>query len=233
MKKRTQSLFIQARTGSTRLPGKVLKPLMDKTLLEQVVDRFLCSKMRFNAVAVLISRSSYSEIKKVLTPYLKKGKIVLYAGSEQDVLSRYYEAWKLFRGDIIIRATADNPLVSIEYVEKAIDLHLIQSNDLTHYLELPLGSGVEVIDYRALASAFYKATTPYQKEHVTPYIYEHPEQFKIGEPLATGIMNAPDIRLTIDTQEDLEYVQSLFKKYYSEKNDMNLDEIIRYIRSEE
>ncbi len=133
-------------------------------------------------------------------------------GSGDDVLGRYAQAARTFNSDVIVRVTADNPLVDPVEIDRLIDTLQREQLDYTsnHAADMPLGSGAEVCTRSALEHAAKEARDPYEREHVTPYIYRHPELFKqrTVEPIAKHPF-AASARLTIDTMEDMNSVRAL------------------------
>jgi spore coat polysaccharide biosynthesis protein SpsF len=127
------------------------------------------------------------------------------------VLDRYFEAANHFDLQTIVRATADNPLVDPEEVERLIDLHKKSRADYTHaFAELPIGVGAECFSLDALERSWKEGNQPNHREHVNEYIQEHPELFHIEELDVPPEKTAPQLRLTVDTQEDFERVTKIY-----------------------
>ncbi len=223
-------IFIQARIGSRRLPKKILRALGPKTLIELVVDRFRKIKHIVRDIYILTNQESYSYLQTLFRDSLD---ITLFLGSEENVLDRFYWANQKFKKDVIIRATGDNPFVSMGHVISALQHHKKHCADLTHYLKLPLGSGVEIISESALNSAYAHAHKDYQQEHVTPYIYENKDQFNVIELQASGIYDRSEIRITVDEEKDFRVVEKIVQKLYKSGNDFPLATIINAWDEEE
>jgi spore coat polysaccharide biosynthesis protein SpsF len=149
-----------------------------------------------------------------------------------NVLERYYLAARQYGSAIIIRATGDNPLVCPEFLDKTLEYHEDAGSDLTHFLGIPLGTGVEVIGRDALNSAYKNANHPYDLEHVTPFIYKNRDSFKVFEPLSKGLYYAPDIRVTVDTPEDLSHIRQIFD-YFRNKAFISMEDIVSYHKNHE
>jgi spore coat polysaccharide biosynthesis protein SpsF len=216
-------VIIQARLDSTRLPRKVIIPIGKKPLIAHIVERLTLSKYTRNII-IATTEDSLITIKAALKDY---SFVKFFSGSKLNVLERYYLAAKQYGSEIIIRATGDNPLVCPEFLDKALEYHEDASSDLTHFLGIPLGTGVEVIGSDALASAYKNACHPYDLEHVTPFIYKNRDSFKVFEPLSSGLYYAPDIRVTVDTAEDLTNVRQIFD-YYKNKAYISMEDIVSY-----
>jgi spore coat polysaccharide biosynthesis protein SpsF len=135
--------------------------------------------------------------------------VLVYRGPEEDVLLRFYEASEIFKPEIIIRATADNPLIEIGSVDRIVAA--LRSNDLDLCLEqdLPYGAATEAITASALEKVHLLASDPRHREHVTLYIWEHPEEFRVSRMRSPDSVRYPQIRVTVDTLEDFQYVEQL------------------------
>ncbi|MGC8765902.1 MAG: cytidylyltransferase domain-containing protein [Brevinematia bacterium] len=215
--------IIQARIDSTRLPAKAVLPLAGRPLIAHIVERLSLSKYLRNII-IATTEDSIDTIKKALSNY---DYIKFFVGSKNNVLERYFKASEEFNSRIIVRATGDNPLVCPEFMDRAIEIHLNADADLTHYLGIPLGTGVEVIKKEALKISYKSTKDPYNLEHVTPFIYKNRDSFKVLEPLSSGFYYAPDIRVTVDTPEDYERVSEIFN-YYKDKTYISMDDIIKF-----
>lgn len=153
-----------------------------------------------------------------------------FAGSEEDVLERYYLASENLDCDYVIRITGDNPFTDHNSASKA--LKYAYDNDADHCTTagIPLGTGVEIIKKHALAKAYKEGKEPHHREHVTPYIKEHPELFKIFRYQSELINPFPDLRLTVDTAEDFKFAEILYNKLYKNKP-VELAEVIDFIKN--
>ncbi len=221
-------VIIQARLDSTRLPRKVIIPVGKKPLIAHIVERLTLSKYIRNII-VATTEDSLVTIRSALKEY---DFVKFFAGSKSNVLERYFLAAKLYGSEIIVRATGDNPLVCPEFLDKTLEYHDDAGSDLTHFLGIPLGTGVEVIGREALASAYKNASHPYDLEHVTPFIYKNRDSFKVLEPLSSGLYYAPDVRVTVDTSEDLAHIRQIFE-YYRNKAFISMEDIVSYHKSHE
>lgn len=161
--------IIQARMGSARLPGKVLKPLGGRTVLSNVIDRV----KRSNVDGVLVATSTNVEDIPIITEAVNNG-VLYYAGSECDVLERYYKAASLYRADKIVRITADCPYIMPDLINKLIE-NINHSDYASNVIKrtYPKGLDIEVFTYEELKRTYECAATPYEREHVTPFMIEH------------------------------------------------------------
>jgi len=217
--------IIQARMGSTRLPGKVMKDLNGKTVLSHVIERAKQAKMVDDIViATTIGQTDDC----IIAEALKCGAKV-FRGSEEDVLCRYYLAAKENSANVVVRITSDCPLIDPKVIDETIDFFkkgnygivTNAGNDLSERT-YPRGLDVEVFTYEALQDAYNNAREKYQQEHVTPYIYEHAKRIFYYK-------NSVDYsyhRWTLDTEEDWKLIQKLYEQLYHGKHDFYLPEIL-------
>ena len=199
--------FLQARMGSLRLPGKVLMPIQGRSILERAVDRLRASAS-VDEVAVLTTRLPEDDIVAESASALGA---VVYRGPELDVLARFYQASREFNPDIIVRATADNPLIEIVSIDRIVRTLLAENSDLCMEHGLPYGAATEALTAESLWEAHFRAKEAHHREHVTLYIKDHPESFRISYPDPPHSVRYPQIRLTVDTLEDFRFVDHLIR----------------------
>lgn len=191
--------------GSTRLPGKVLKPIGSRPLLGHVVGRLQLLRHPHTAVVA----TSTEPADDAIADWCGKEGVLCFRGSEQDVLARYEGAARQFGLDPVIRLTADNPFTDMEALDRLIDLHEAEGNDFTHsFAALPVGVGAEIFSFAALERSAREGHAPHHREHVDEYMIENPGIFRTGTLSVEGARNRPDIRLTVDTPED--YARACF-----------------------
>jgi len=193
--------IIQARMGSTRLPGKVLMPIGDKSMLQRVIERVKRAKKVKEVVVALPLR----EHDKPIVDLCMMLKVRCFCGSEPDVLDRYYRAAKMFEADPIVRITSDCPLVDPEVIDNCIECYEQTAHGEWVAAIVPDGLDVEVVSFRSLEEAAKKATLPYDREHVMPWI----KGFYLG---TMPIMSPAIIHWSVDTAEDLEFVRYVYMK---------------------
>ena len=199
--------------GSTRLPGKVLKDLGGKTVLARVVERVRLATL-LNDVVVA---SSLQLADDAIAHECDRLSVPCFRGDEADVLDRYYQAAKKFSAEAVVRITADCPLIDPELIDAAVRAFFEEKPDyLTNALvpTYPLGLDVEVASTGALEQAWREAKELYQRTHVTAYIYEHPELFKIAS--LTADADYSKYRWTLDTSADLELIRAIYA-YFGER----------------
>ncbi len=201
-------VIVQTRIGSTRLPKKVLKKIKNKMILDYVIERLMFCK-RVNDVIIATTTKKKDD---VLEKYAINNGIKYFRGNEEDVLSRYYNAAKQFKADIIVRITSDCPLIDPEIVDDIIKKHIENKADYTSNTikrTYPRGVDTEVFNFNTLEDTYNNANEEYHREHVTPYMREHPDKFNLQNIEAEGTLRRPDIRITIDTKEDFELIKKI------------------------
>lgn len=191
--------IIQARMGSTRLPGKVMKRLGSRTVLGHVIHR---AQAMASVTQVIVATTVQVEDDPICYE-ANRYNVPYYRGSVDHVLSRYYEASKQCKVDNIVRITSDCPLIdpalSSNVIAHFLDSHYdYSSTGLSH--TFPRGLDTEVFTFEALERAYFHATKPYEFEHVTPYIYLNPGQFRVYA--YPNDCNQSQYRITLDTIED-------------------------------
>ena len=185
--------------GSTRMPGKILRPIHNKTLLEHILFRI--SFLRRPATTVIAT--SDSEKDNVVEAFCQSNGTACFRGSESNVLDRYYRCAQHYGFNQIVRLTGDNPFTDIEELERLIELHINSGSDFSHsFASLPVGAGAEIFTFSALEKSFKEGAAPHHLEHVDEYMLENPSLFKTTVMKIDGPKRRPEIRLTVDTEED-------------------------------
>lgn len=212
--------IVQARMGSTRLPGKVLKTVNGKPLLSYQIERMKKSKF----IDELVIATTPNGNEKIIE-LCQKLATQVFIGPEEDVLTRYYDAAIHYNADVVVRMTSDCPLIDPIIIDEVINFYLNNNFDYvsnTINRTFPRGMDTEVFSISALEKANKEACKDYEREHVTPYIYLNPNKFEIGQ--YTQKIDQSYIRLTVDTKEDFELICRLLKLLNS--NDFELNDII-------
>ncbi len=185
--------------GSTRLPGKVLKPVGRDVLLGHILARL--GGLRHPARVVVATTSAATD--DPIASFCASRGVDCFRGSEPDVLDRYCRCAQQFGLDPVVRLTADNPFPDIEELDKLIALHQESGADYSHsFSTLPVGVGSEVFTRAALERAREEGRAAHHREHVNEYVLENPRLFNIRELRVSGPKARPDLRLTVDTEED-------------------------------
>jgi Spore coat polysaccharide biosynthesis protein F, CMP-KDO synthetase homolog len=197
-------IVLQARLDSTRLSGKALLSIDGKPLVFRVMEAL--NRVPANLRVLACTQDSLSSF----APLAAQSGFEIFAGPKDDVLERYCQAIRRFNIKRVIRATGDNPFVFTD-AAAAINAEALALNaDYAGYSELPYGAGVESVSAAALLRAGSETSLPYDREHVCPYLYTHPDLFSLHRPLAPLRWQGSNIRLTVDTREDFDRALILY-----------------------
>ncbi|MFJ7970430.1 cytidylyltransferase domain-containing protein [Psychrobacillus sp. NPDC096389] len=207
--------IIQARMGSTRLPGKILKQVNGKALLAYQLERVRQSK----CIDRIVIATTIHQQDEQIVKFCEQHGVNYYRGSENDVLARYYQAAEQFDGDIIVRLTSDCPIIDPVIIDETIIYykeHASEFDYVSNTIErtYPRGLDTEVFSKKALKKSYEKAILEKDREHVTAYMYSNPQIFRIG-----NISNTQDLgshRWTVDTMEDFQLLEFILTNLYSE-----------------
>lgn len=203
--------IVQARMGSTRLPGKVLKALGDRTVLGHVIHR-LQAIVELSDITIATTTSLEDD---KLVAEAKKYGVRYYRGSESDVLSRYFGAAVECKSDNIVRITSDCPVIDPVVTADVIRFFIKQQADYaSNGLErsFPRGLDTEVFTMDSLTRAYRHAEQEFQREHVTPYLYQNPHLFILKSYI--NPVNYSQYRWTLDTEEDWAVINEIYKNLY-------------------
>jgi len=218
--------IIQARMGSTRLPGKVMKKILGRTVLELVVERV---KKAAKIDEIVIATTTGKNDDKI-EDLCRKLNLNVFRGSEEDVLRRYYESAKEYKADVIVRITSDCPLIDPDIIDKIIDFYFEKQplDYVSNGLErtFPRGLDVEVFSFGALELANESAKK--NREHVTPYMYKDDKNMKTA-----NFANKTDLseyRLTVDYEEDFLLINEIYKELGKSDRVFGLDKIIELLK---
>lgn len=203
---------IQARMGSKRLPGKSLEKINNLPILGWIIKN-LKKKRKFKNYKIIVATTKLSKDDQIVA-YAKKKNVNYFRGSENDVLNRYYECSKKYKLKNVVRLTSDNPFMDTFFLEILVNTHLKNKNDYTSSkVNLPTGIGAEMMTYESLKKSYKLSNSNEEKEHVCNYILNNKNKFKI-EILNFYIKSKKikNLRLTVDTIEDLKFCKSFIKK---------------------
>lgn len=201
--------IIQARMSSTRLPGKIVAPIAGKPMLWHVITRAGRART-LNEVVLATSDEAADDAIAHLCAQLG---VSFFRGSMDDVLDRYYQAALQFGAEVIVRLTADCPLLDPDVIDRGVEAYRMNEYDyVSNTVErtYPDGLDAEVFSLQALARAWREASWKSEREHVTPYIWKHPELFRLG-----AFKQERDLswmRWTVDEPRDLEFVREVYKR---------------------
>lgn len=205
--------IIQARMGSTRLPGKVLMKVLDNPMLWHVVCRTRLAR-RVDEVVVATTTTNADQ---AIVSLCESEDWLYFRGSEDDVLDRYYRAALYHRADVAVRITSDCPLIDPEVIDRVIKEFVDGQPELDYVSNtlqprtFPRGLDVEVFSFPALQKAWTEDSNPTWREHVTPYLYRHPEHFNLRS--VTNAVDYSNMRWTVDTPDDLAFVRKIYEHF--------------------
>jgi spore coat polysaccharide biosynthesis protein SpsF len=218
-------IIIQARTKSTRLPAKVLLDLpfgSGVTILEQIIRRAFQAKS-IDAIVIATSCNSADDI---IANLAKSLDVECYRGSEINVLERYYVCAQKYKFSNIVRLCGDSPFIDGDIIDQYLHIHKSNQNDYTGTRLFPLGTNTEIFTYSALEAAYINATESNEKEHVTPYIRNNKDLFKISFYEADEHFKYPSMRLTIDTSEDYALACAVYDYLYLKNPLFKLSDVV-------
>jgi len=216
--------LIQARMGSSRLPGKVMKEINGKSMISIIVNSL--KKSQYITKIIVATSDNLSD--DIFVEHLKKNKIDYFRGSEQDALSRFYFAAKKENPELVVRITGDCPLIEPKIVDQVIEHAIKEKSDYCSNVEqrtFPRGYDTEVFTFNALEKMFYEAKDPSEREHVTLFINNNPELFNIQGMVAPSDKQHPEWRICVDTMEDFDLIKKIFE-HYPTRDVIEYDDII-------
>lgn len=218
---------VQARMTSSRLPGKSLATIEGRTMLARVVRRTRRAK---RLDKVVVATSDKTEDDEIITECQRLG-VEVFRGSLGDVLDRFYRAMRCFGASVVVRLTADCPLIDpgvIDLVVETLNWSGADYASNTLQRSFPRGLDAEAMTAQTLTAAWKSAKRGFERTHVTPYIYQHPEEFELA-----SVTTSPDVschRWTVDTVEDLETVRGLYSRFKDDEFDWR--EVLKIIQKE-
>ena len=222
------SVIIQARMGSKRLPGKILRPIMGKPMLWHIVNRV----RKCNLVDKIIIATTETLEDDQVYNFCMKNKIDCFRGSELDVLDRYYQCAVVYNIKHIVRLTGDNALVDPDVLESAINYYFDSQKEYISYRSgLPLGLSVELFIFAALKRSWEESTDCECREHVTVYMYRNGDLFN-WEKVSNWGNDHSDLRLTVDTEKDFLLITKIYEKLYEDNEVYSLTDVYNLLERE-
>jgi spore coat polysaccharide biosynthesis protein SpsF len=221
--------IVQARLGSTRLPGKVLEDLAGEPMLVRVLQRL--SRAETLSASLVATTTQRADV-AIVELCLRRG-WACFRGSEDDVLDRYYRAAREQNAEIVVRVTSDCPLIEPRVVDEVVRAFLEREGQVDYASTTwprrtyPRGLDAEVISFAALERAWREDRNPAWREHVTPYVYRNPEKFRICS--LESDVDYSQMRWTVDTAEDLELVRRIYGHFGHDRFDWR--EVLRLLEA--
>jgi spore coat polysaccharide biosynthesis protein SpsF len=218
-------LTIEARMRSSRLPGKVLKPILDRPMLGLMIERL----QRARTIDGIVVATTVNPSDDPIVNLAQSLNIDYFRGSEDDVLARVLGAAQQFGADVIVETTGDCPLIDPAIIDKVVSDYRIGgadfvSNNLVY--STPRGMDTRVFSTESLAEINRISQDPADREHVSLYYWEHPEKYQLRNVSTELPPEVAGLRLTVDTPEDFELVRRVFEDLYPVKSNFSLTDIL-------
>lgn len=216
---------------STRMPGKILRPILGKPMLERLIERLRRAR-RLDDVWVATTTNAEDDPTEELARRLRAG---CFRGSEFDVLDRVLNAAHAAHADLIVEITGDCPLIDPTVVDQLVETYFANQYDYVSnvlHRTYPVGLDTQIFSTRVLERVAGSTNDPVDREHVSIYIYEHPELFSLHN-VASGLPDGEELgrmRLTVDTPEDFALVEAIFEELYPSKPDFALPDVLELLR---
>ena len=219
------SAVLPCRINSTRLLAKPLQPIGEFSILELLIEQLKKSKM-ISDIVLAISNNFGNQL---FIELAKKCNVKYVLGNEEDVLGRIIKGGKKVNSDIILRITSENPYIFWEGIDSLIKSHIKERYDFSYVKGLPLGAGLELINMKSLKLTHKKGSKKHKGELSTLYFYENFKQFKINQIYPKEFLKRPEIRLTVDTPQDLWVARIIHENLGRGKQPIALEKIIKFL----
>ena len=219
---------VQARMGSSRLPGKVLLPLAGQPLLVRMVERVQRSQLAGTVVVATTTEAADDAVAACCAAH----EIACFRGDALDLLDRHYQAARQYRADVVLKIPSDCPLIDPAVIDQVLGVYLENPDQYDfvsnlHPATFPDGNDVEIMRFEALETAWHEARRPLEREHTTPYFWENPDRFRLANVgWATGQDFSMSHRWTIDYPEDYEFIKAVYEALHPSKPTFGLDDIL-------
>ncbi|NDF25244.1 MAG: acylneuraminate cytidylyltransferase [Thaumarchaeota archaeon] len=220
--------IIQARLGSSRLPGKIMLQACGKSMLELMIERVQRSKKLDKIIIATSTNAQDDEI----VEFCAKAKIDYYRGSEHDLLSRYKEAADKFDVDLIVRLTSDTPIIDAKTIDDTVEAYVKNNYDFVSNCypmprTYPDGTNVEVFSHQLLNEVDREAKKPSEREHVTFFMWMHPERYKIFR--VDYKKDISKYRLNLDYNEDYTVLKTIFENLYPKNQNFSIEDALKWL----
>jgi len=219
---------IQARTGSSRLPNKILLPLSNAPLLYRMYERVAASKLKGTIVIATTTDKCDDKVEELCINY----QLNCFRGHQADLLDRHYQAAKLLDADAVVKIPSDCPLIDPNVIDKVLQFYLDNPDKYDYVSNLhpatyPDGNDVEVMSFNSLELAWQNANKELEREHTTPYFWENSDKFRIGNvEWETGLDYSMSHRFTIDYEKDYNFIKQVYDELYPINNKFTLEDIL-------
>ena len=223
---------IQARMGSRRLPGKVLKKISGKPLIEHIIERLKACK----TIDLIVLATSKKEDNRPLEKIARKNNIECFRGAEQNVLKRFYDVICLYEPQHVVRICADSPLIDPKEIDRIVRHHICSKADYSfnHIPQMnnnyPDGVGSEIFRSSVIADIIRQRPTKAEQEHINEYIWNHLKKFRVETIMAPKHIAYPEYRFEVNTEDDFKFISKIYRHLYQGKI-FNTQAVIGYLRS--
>jgi spore coat polysaccharide biosynthesis protein SpsF len=224
-------IVVQARMTSSRLPGKVMMPVLGESLLYRMMERL----RMINHPAQFVVAIPEEEKGGVIEQECASINIPCYCGNLNNLLDRHYQVAKLYDAGIVLKIPSDCPLIDPRIIDQLLDFYFAHKGEYDYVSNLhpatfPDGNDVEIMTMACIEKVWKEATRQLELEHTTPYIWENPEKFRIGNVVwSTGKDYSMSHRFTIDYQSDYEFIKAVFGELYPEKHNFSCEDILQLL----
>lgn len=221
--------IVQARTGSTRLPGKVLLPLGDATVLDVMLGRVKSARLAGRIVVATTREPADDAITDIAT----RNGVAWYRGHTADLLDRHYQAALAHEADHVVKIPSDCPLIDPRVIDDVVGAYLARSDaDYVSNLHPPThvdGNDVEILRMDALAAAWRESSRPYEREHTTPFVWSRALRFRVANVAAAGPNRAETHRAVLDYPEDYEVIRRVYDALSTGAAPFTVDDVTQYL----
>ncbi|PWT90725.1 MAG: acylneuraminate cytidylyltransferase [Acidobacteria bacterium] len=224
-------VIVQARTGSTRLPGKVLMQVAGKTLLEHQLRRIRTASTPLELVIATTRQAEDDPIEELC----RRLDVKCFRGHSNDLLDRHFEAARMYKAETVVKIPSDCPLIDPAVIDHVLSHYHLHSTDYDYCSNLhpatyPDGNDVEVIPFTVLELAWQESILPFEREHTTPYIWDQPDLFRITNVAwPTGLDYSMSHRWTLDYPEDFRFIEAIYNELWSETKIFTLEDILELL----
>lgn len=221
-------IVVQARMSSSRLPGKVMMPILGKSLLYRMIERL--QMIRHKALVVIAASEEQSD--NIIEEEAKNIGVPCFRGSLNNLLDRHYQAAKKCQADTVLKIPSDCPLIDPRIIDQVLDFYFAHAGQFDYVSNLhpaafPDGNDVEIMTMACLEKTWHEASRQLELEHTTPYIWENPDRFRIANVAwDTGKDYSMSHRFTIDYRADYDFIARVFEELYLEKHDFSCEDIL-------
>jgi len=224
-------IVVQARMSSSRLPGKVLLPVLGKSILYRMIERL----QMITHEAKIVIATSEDETDDVIAIEAEQMNVACYRGSLNNLLDRHYQVAKLYNADLVLKIPSDCPLIDPGIIDEVLDFYFEHPGKYDYVSNLhpatfPDGNDVEIMTMDCIKKTWYEAQRLLELEHTTPYIWEHQEIFRIGNVTwDNGKDYSMSHRFTIDYEVDYQFIKRVYEELYPKKKDFSCDDILNLL----